>query len=102
VQRLSSELVRVALSLTTIQFSLDPVSDPVDRSDRAPSASAQVSPRSMVHRIKTRSAGVPLPLIGRHNRAVNLLRPSPTLDDALQKFRSQAIPIPDALFIIKT
>src|SRR5271157_3900185 len=41
VQRLSSELVQVALSLTTIQFSLDPVSDPVDRSDRAPSASAQ-------------------------------------------------------------
>jgi site-specific DNA-methyltransferase (adenine-specific) len=35
VQRLANALVHVTLSLTTIHFSLDPVSDPVDRSCRA-------------------------------------------------------------------
>src|SRR5271157_1295487 len=41
VQRLSSEMVQIELSVSCVQFSLDLGSDPVDRSDRAPSASAQ-------------------------------------------------------------
>ena len=102
VQRLSSELVRVALSLTTIQFSLDPVSDPVDRSDRAPSASAQAQPRSMSIELKLVQQECRFHFIGRHNRAVIFSVLAPTLDDALQKFRSHGHSDSDALFIIKT
>lgn len=102
VLRLSSELVRVALSLTTIQFSLDPVSDPVDRSDRAPSASAQTQPRSMSIVLKLVQQECRFHFIGRHNRTVIFSVLANTLDDALQQFRSHGHSDSDALFIIKT
>jgi len=102
VQRLSSELVQVALSLTTIQFSLDPVSDPVDRSDRAPCASAKTQPRSMSIDLKLVQQECRFHFIGRHNRAVIFSVMAPTLDDALQQFHSHGHSDSDALFIIKT
>jgi len=102
VQRLSSELVRVALSLTTIQFSLDPASDPVDRSDRATSASAHTQPQSMTIDLKLVQQECRFHFIGRHNRPVIFSVLAPTLDDALQQFRSHGHSDSDALFIIKT
>jgi hypothetical protein len=102
LQRLSSELVQVALSLTTIQFSLDLVSDPVDRSDRARSASAHTQPWSMSIALKLVQQECRFHFIGRHNRAVIFSVLAPTLDDALQQFRSHGHSDSEALFIIKT
>jgi len=118
-QRLSSELVQIALSLTTIQFSLDPVSDPVDRSCRASQCSGRSLDRSVArptpqrakpfNRIDRVTPQLQLVqqecrfhFIGRHNRAVIFSVLAPTLDDALQQFRSHGHSDSDALFIIKT
>jgi site-specific DNA-methyltransferase (adenine-specific) len=105
VQRLSSELVRVALSLTTIQFSLDPVSDPVDRS-----CSGRLLRRAPLHddldhvsaKLQLVQQECRFYFIGRHNRAVIFSVLAPTVDDALQQFRSHGHSDSDALFIIKT
>ena len=102
LQRLSSELVRVALSLTTIHFSLDLVSDPVDRSDRANEPQGRISPHGMSIDLKLVQQECRFHFIGRQNRAVIFSVLAPTLDDALQKFRSQGHSDSDALFIIKT
>jgi len=119
LQRLSPELVRVALSFTTIQFSLDPVSDPVDRSCRASLCSGRSSDRLVARPAPLRAklfnhfehVTPQLQLvqqecrfyfIGRHNRAVIFSVLAPTLDDALQQFRASGHSDSDALFIIKT
>jgi len=102
VQRLSSELVQVALSLTTIHFSLDPVCDPVDRSDRASETQARTSPHAMSIDLKLVQQECRFHFIGRHNRAVIFSVLAPTLDDALQQFHAQGHSDSDALFIIKT
>ena len=122
-QRLSSELVHVALSLSTIHFSLDPVRDPVDRSKCAhssaviPSAARNLSYSAMAVRPPACQDGAHSQMsaslqlvqqecrfhfIGRNNRAVIFSVLAPTLDDALQQFRSQGHSDSDALFIIKT
>jgi site-specific DNA-methyltransferase (adenine-specific) len=100
-QRLSSELVQVALSLTTIHFSLDPVCDPVDRSKCAlfhpEIRAAQMSASLQLVQQECR-----FHFIGRQNRTVIFSVLAPTLDDALQQFRSQGHSDSDALFIVKT
>jgi len=110
VQRLSSELVHLALFLTTVQFSLDLVSDPVDRSDRA----SECNGRSLDRRASaSERSSMPTQLqlvqhecrfyfIGRHNRAVIFSVQAPTLDDAIEQFRASGHPYSDALFIVKT
>ena len=123
VQRLSSELVRVALSLTTIHFSLDLVSDPVDRSKCAhssaviPSAARNLSYPAMAVRPPVCEGGAfsqmstqlqlvqqecRFHFIGRHNRAVIFSVLADSLDEACQKFRAHGHSDSDALFIIKT
>jgi len=123
--------VRVALSLTTIQFSLDPVCDPVDRSCSGPSfrlpavggsraalaragRASECSGRSL-DRCASASERSSMPVqlqlvqhecrfyfIGRHNRAVIFSVLAPTLGDAIEQFRSHGHSDSDALFIIKT
>ena len=118
IQRLSSELVHVALSLSTIHFSLDLLSDPVDRSCRARLCSGRTLDRPAAgrvsccaERVQPHAMSIDLKLvqqecrfhfIGRHNRAVIFSVLAPTLDDALQQFRSHGHSDSDALFIIKT
>src|SRR5580704_2259778 len=102
VQRLTSEIVRVALSLTIIQFSLDLITDSMDRSDRAHATQTHTQPRSMSPELKLVQQECRFHFIGRHNRAVLFSVLAPTLDEALQKFRSQGHHDSDALFIIKT
>ncbi|MGC0776486.1 MAG: site-specific DNA-methyltransferase, partial [Candidatus Acidiferrum sp.] len=101
LQRLSSELVRVALSLTAIHFSLDLVSDPVDRSkcalSRAQNRAAQMSASLQLVQQERRFY-----FIGRTKREVIFSVLAPNLDDALQQFRSHGHSDSDALFIIKT
>jgi len=100
-QRLSSEMVQFELSVSCVQFSLDLDSDPVDRSkcalSRPETRAAQMSASLQLVQQECR-----FHFIGRHNRAVIFSVLAPTLDDALQQFRSQGHSDSDALFIIKT
>ncbi len=110
LQRLTSDLVRVELSLTTIHFSLDLVPDPMDRScsgrtlDRPPQSSANASthPVTMSVDLKLIQQECRFHFIGRHNRAVIFSVQAATLEAALEKFRSHGHSDSDALFIIKT
>jgi site-specific DNA-methyltransferase (adenine-specific) len=115
LQRLTQNLVRVELSLTTLQFSLDLFPNLIDRSDRASECSGRPSGRYPALRPNQRtqsekmSANLQLVqqecrfhFIGRHNRTVIFSVLAPTLDDALQQFRNSGHSPSDALFIVKT
>src|SRR5579863_6095041 len=99
LQRITSELVNIALSLTTIQFSLDLVSDLMDRSDRALGATR---PQPMSLDLKLVQQECRFYFIGRHDRTVIFSVQAGTLDDAIQQFRASGHSASDALFIIKT
>ena len=102
VQRICSNLAQVRLSLSAFHFSLDLFSDPVDRSDRAsaPQPGAQLQTMSIALKLVQQECR--FHFIGRHNRTVIFSVQAPTLDDAIQKFRSSGLSDSDALFIIKT
>ena len=130
LQRLTQNLLRVELSFTTLQFSLDLFPNLIDRSDRASrgTASRDLPSRACSSGLQARgfsqlncdvssSANAPsyMPLdlklvqtelrfyfIGRHNRSVIFSVQAPTLDDALQQFRNSGHSPSDALFIIKS
>jgi site-specific DNA-methyltransferase (adenine-specific) len=96
VRRLCSNLVQIDLSLSAVEFSLDLVSDPVDRSNtgtnraRVPSQLQLVQQESRFY------------FIGRTDRRVIFSVLADSLDDARQKFRASGYSESDALFIIKT
>ncbi len=109
LQRLTSDLIRVELSLTTIQFSLDLLPDPMDRScsgrflKRAPfSCKPSTQPQPMSANLKLVQQECRFYFIGRHNRVVIFSVLAPTLEAAREKFRASGHPDSDALFIIKT
>jgi site-specific DNA-methyltransferase (adenine-specific) len=90
LRRVCSNLVQVDLSLTCLQFSLDPPPDPMDRS-RCVSSSLQL----VQHECR-------FYFIGRADRNVIFSILADSLDEARQKFRASGRPDSDALFIIKT
>jgi len=104
-RRLCSNLVQLDLSLTCVQFSIDPFADPMDRScsgrslDRSASASerACMSPHLQLVQQERRFY-----FIGRLKREVIFTVLAESLDEARQKFRASGRPDSDALFIIKT
>jgi site-specific DNA-methyltransferase (adenine-specific) len=102
LQRITSEIVQVALSLSTIHFSVDLFADPVDRSDRASGARTHSQPSSMSIELKLVQQECRFHFIGRHNRTVIFSVLAATLDDAIEQFRSSGRSASDALFIIKT
>jgi site-specific DNA-methyltransferase (adenine-specific) len=115
LQRLTQNLIRVELSLTTLQFSLDLFPNLIDRSDRASECSGRPLGRSPALRANQRaqsekmSANLQLVqqecrfhFIGRQNRTVIFSVQAATLDEALQQFRNSGHSPSDALFIIKT
>jgi len=110
LQRLTQNLIRVELSLTTIQFSLDLFPNLIDRSDRASECSgrplgrqASASERSpMPTNLQLVQQETRFHFIGRQNRTVIFSVQAPTLDEALQQFRLSGHSPNDALFIIKT
>jgi site-specific DNA-methyltransferase (adenine-specific) len=110
LQRLTQNLIRVELSLTTIHFSLDLFPNLIDRSDRASECSgrplgrqASASERSsMSANLQLVQQECRFHFIGRHNRAVIFSVQAATLDDAIQQFRNSGHSPTDALFIIKT
>jgi site-specific DNA-methyltransferase (adenine-specific) len=108
-KRLTQNLIRVELSLTTIHFSLDLFPNPMDRScsgrlpRRAPfpsKPSAQAQPMSANLQLVQQECR--FHFIGRQNRTVIFSVQAPTLDDAIQQFRNSGHSPTDALFIIKT
>jgi hypothetical protein len=123
LRRICSNLVQVDLSLTCVQFSLDPFPDPMDRSKCAHSpavilseaknlSSLCVSAQSAVCEGRTFSRVSPqlqlvqqerrFYFIGRADRRVIFSVLADSLDEARQKFRASGRPDSDALFIIKT
>jgi len=104
-RRLCSNLVQLDLSLTCVQFSIDPFADPMDRScsgrslDRSASASERscMSPHLQLVQQERRFY-----FIGRLKREVIFTVLAESLDEARQKFRASGRPDSDALFIIKT
>ncbi len=90
LRRICSNLVQVDLSLTCVQFSLDPFPDPMDRSKC-------VSPSVKLVQQERRFY-----FIGRSKREVIFSVLADSLDEARQKFRASGRPDSDALFIIKT
>jgi site-specific DNA-methyltransferase (adenine-specific) len=112
--RLSSNLVQVNLSIAFVQFSVDPTSDSVDRSNsdvachsicsgRASARLASASERScMSPQLQLVQQERRFYFIGRAKREVIFSVLADSLDEARQKFRASGRPDSDALFIIKT
>jgi hypothetical protein len=124
-RRLCSNLVQVDLSFSCLHFSIDPPTDPMDRSKCATSdlsfraqrgicfsglcrgqASARlasVSERScMSPHLQLVQQERRFYFIGRTDRRVIFSVLADSLDEARQKFRASGRPDSDALFIIKT
>jgi site-specific DNA-methyltransferase (adenine-specific) len=89
-RRVCSNLVQVDLSLTCVQFSVDPLPDPMDRSKCVSSSLQLVQQERRFY------------FIGRLKREVIFSVLADSLDEARQKFRASGRPDSDALFIIKT
>jgi len=114
LRRLCSNLVQVDLSLTCVQFSLDPFPDPMDRSNsdvarhgfcrgRASARPASVNERScMSPHLQLVQQERRFYFIGRADCRVIFSVLADSLDEARQKFRASGRPDSDALFIIKT
>jgi hypothetical protein len=107
LRRICSNLVHVDLSLTCVEFSLDPFPDPVDRScsgrfpKRAP-LSTGIHQSGMSSRLQLVQQERRFYFIGRTDRRVIFSILADSLDDAWQKFRASGRSDSDALFIIKT
>src|SRR5882724_7937557 len=107
LRRMCSNLVQVDLSLSCVQFSLDPFPNPMDRScrtrfcRRAP-LSAGVHKSEMTAQLQLVQQERRFYFIGRTKREVIFSVLADSLDDARQKFRASGRPDSDALFIIKT
>ncbi len=93
LQRITSELVRVAISVTCMQFSVDLFGRSVDRSDRTAEMSGQLQLVQQECRFY---------FIGRHNREVLFIVDASTIEIARETFRSSGRSDSEALFIIKT
>jgi site-specific DNA-methyltransferase (adenine-specific) len=90
LRRLCSNLVHVDLSFSCVHFSVDPLSDPMDRSKCVSSSVQLVQQERRFY------------FIGRTDRRVIFTVLADSLDEARQKFRASGRPDSDALFIIKT
>src|SRR5712664_1186376 len=103
--RLCSNLVQLEISVATVQFSVDPPSDPMDRSCRG-RASARLASTSecscMPPQLQLVQQERRFYFVGRTKREILFTIQAASLDEARQKFRNAGHPDSDALFIIKT
>jgi hypothetical protein len=97
VQRISSELVRVAISVACLQFSVDLFGDPMDQSDRT-----IYNPQKMSGPLQLVRQECRYYFVGRQNREVIFTADAVTIESAHEKFRATGRSDSDALFIIKT
>ncbi len=102
--RICSNLVQLEISVASFEFSLDPLSDPMDRSCRTefcrgrPSGRPEIMPAHLQLVQQERC----FYFIGRTQREVIFTVLADSLEEARQKFRASGRPDSDALFIIKT
>ena len=101
IRRICSELVQVEISLSYCEFSLDPPSDSMDRSNSALS-SARIRADEMSGRSQLVQQERRFYFIGRSRREVIFSVLAESLEDAWKKFRASGRSDSDALFIIKT
>jgi site-specific DNA-methyltransferase (adenine-specific) len=101
VQRICSEMVQIELSVSCIQFSLDLVSDPMDRSkctlSRPIDRAAEMHAHTQLVQRERRFY-----FIGRIKREVIFIVLADSIDEARQKFRASGRSDSDVLFIVKT
>ncbi|GAC1630463.1 MAG: hypothetical protein NVS9B14_01130 [Candidatus Acidiferrum sp.] len=113
VRRICSDLVQVAISFSSFNFSVDLFSHSMDRSDRATAdkqlsfrakrgicfspSDATLSPHLQLVQTERR-----FHFIGRTDRRILFSVLANSLDEALQKFNASGHSPSDALFIIKT
>jgi hypothetical protein len=115
IRRLCSNLVQLEISVACVQFSVDPPSDPMDRSKCAHNSPAQpCSGRASARLASTSERFCMSPqlqlvqqerrfyFIGRTKREILFTVLAESLDEARQKFRASGRSDSDALFIIKT
>ncbi len=101
IRRICSNLVQVDLSVSCLEFSLDPFPDPMDRSNSALS-SARIRADEMPGYTQLVQQERRFYFIGRSKREVIFSVLAESLDDAWKKFRASGRSDSDALFIIKT
>jgi len=104
LRRMCSNLVQVDLSLSCVQFSLDPFPNPMDRSCRTRFCRDCPSgrPATMPAQLQLVQQERRFYFIGRTKREVIFTVLADSLDEARQKFRASGRPDSDALLIIKT
>ena len=105
IRRVCSNLVQLQISVALVQFSVDPPSDPMDRScsgrslDRLASASERSCMPAQLQLVQQERRFY---FVGRTKREILFTVLANSLDEARQKFRNAGHPDSDALFIIKT
>ncbi len=104
LRRLCSNLVQLEISVACLQFSVDPPSDPMDRScsGRSSDRLASASKRCMSPQLQLVQQERRFYFVGRTKREILFTVLADSLDEARQKFRNAGHPDSDALFIIKT
>ena len=115
LRRLCSNLVQLEISVACLQFSVDPPSDPMDRSNGAHDSPTQPCRGRASARLASASERSCMPpqlqlvqqerrfyFIGRTKREILFTVLADSLDEARQKFRNAGNSDSDALFIIKT
>ncbi len=100
IRRVCSNLVQVELSVSSCEFSLDLVSDPVDRS-RGAISSVRYRAREMPAQAQLVQREPRFYFIGRDDRRVIFSVLANSLDDARQKFRASGHSDFEAVFIVK-
>ena len=112
VKRLCSNLVKVQVSVASLQFLVDPTTNSVDRSNGTDLCVGKCSGRGL-SRAASDFSEMSTQLqpihherrfyfIGRHKREIIFSVAADSLDDARQQFRNSGHPDSDALFIIST
>src|SRR6266481_2248631 len=104
LRRMCSNLVQVDLSLSCVQFSLDPFPNPMDRSCRTRFCRDCPSgrPATMPAQLQLVQQERRFYFISRTKREVIFSVLAESLEEARQKFRASGRPDSDALFIINT
>ena len=97
LRRICADLVQVEISVSCAHFSVDPASDPMDRSNSASHRALAMSAEAkLVHQERR------FYFVGRAERKVIFSALATSLDDAWHKFRASGKSESDAIFIIKT
>ena len=104
LRRLCSNLVQLEISVACLHFSVDPPTDPMDRScsGRPSGRSASASKRCMSPQLQLVQQERRFYFVGRTKREILFTVLADSLDEARQKFRNAGNSDSDAIFIIKT